>query len=222
VAPPREVLVFNPGVPHAGGVLDARGWSYRALYLDRSGMAGLGREMFEGEGVVPHFSSNTLPDAALAATLLAAHGALEAGPPGGLADGILAQALLHLLARYADPRPRLLALGQERRPIARAVELLRASLAEPVTVAELARCAGMSQAHFIRAFKREIGLPPHRYLTLLRLRQARRLLAAGTGAADAAVSVGFYDQSHLTRLFKRTYGITPVQYATGAAAAADG
>jgi AraC-like DNA-binding protein len=46
----------------------------------------------------------------------------------------------------------------------------------------------------------------------LRLRSARRLLAAGVPAATAAAEAGFADQPHLTRWFRRYYGVTPAAY----------
>jgi AraC-like DNA-binding protein len=45
------------------------------------------------------------------------------------------------------------------------------------------------------------------------LRTARRLLADGHSAAEAAALTGFADQAHLTRWFRRCYGVTPVAYA---------
>jgi len=62
-------------------------------------------------------------------------------------------------------------------------------------------------------FRRGLGMPPHGYLTQIRLRHARAVLASGVAPAEAAVDAGFCDQSHLTRHFKRSYGITPAQYA---------
>jgi AraC-like DNA-binding protein len=75
----------------------------------------------------------------------------------------------------------------------------------------------MSAFHLARCFKKQLGLPPHAYLTQLRLQRARRLLAGGLGLAEAAAAVGFYDQSALSRHFKKIYGVTPGQYAKAVA-----
>ncbi len=48
--------------------------------------------------------------------------------------------------------------------IRRVQEYLLAHLAEPVTLAELAQEAGLSEYHFARMFGQSLGCPPHRYL----------------------------------------------------------
>jgi AraC-like DNA-binding protein len=63
-----------------------------------------------------------------------------------------------------------------------------------------------------RLFCRAIGLPPHLYLTQVRVLQAKKLLAQGWAIAQVAQEVGFSHQSHLNRHFKKIVGITPKQY----------
>jgi AraC-like DNA-binding protein len=74
---------------------------------------------------------------------------------------------------------------------------------------------GLSQFALLRAFRAEMGLPPHAYLNQLRVRQARQLLDAGVSAAEVAARVGFADQAHLTRHFKRVVGVPPAAYQRG-------
>jgi AraC-like DNA-binding protein len=100
------------------------------------------------------------------------------------------------------------------RPVRRAMEYLRARLAESVTLDELAAHAGLDKFHLCRAFRAQIGLPPHQYLTHLRVQRARELLAAGVRASDLAPRVGLYDQSQLTRHFRRIVGTTPARFAS--------
>jgi quercetin dioxygenase-like cupin family protein len=58
----------------------------------------------------------------------------------------------------------------------------------------------------------DLGLPPHGYLTQVRLREARRRLLAGRSPALVAAEVGFVDQSHLIKRFRSAFGMTPGQY----------
>jgi len=79
-----------------------------------------------------------------------------------------------------------------------------------LTIDDLAREAGLSPAHFARAFKESVGRAPHQHLMALRLERARRLLDAPDAAlSDVAQRTGFADQAHFTRFFKRQYGMTP-------------
>lgn len=119
-------------------------------------------------------------------------------------------ALLLRNAEAPPPEPRGL---RERRATSRARELLHERLEPEFGLTELADEVGLSKAYLVRAFKRELGLPPHEYQMQLRVAHARRLLAAGVPATQVAQDAGFYDQSHLTRWFKRVLGVTPGAYA---------
>ena len=87
---------------------------------------------------------------------------------------------------------------------------------EPVDLGQLAAVAGLSGYYLLHAFRERTGLPPHAYLTRVRVEQARRRLASGQSPAEVAAEVGFADQSHLNRHFKRIWHLTPGQYAAGA------
>jgi AraC family transcriptional regulator len=95
----------------------------------------------------------------------------------------------------------------------RVQDYIRAHLAHPIGLADLAAIAGTSQTSFARAFKRSTGTSPYRYLTQERIQQASRLLTATTmPIAEIALACGFSHQEHLTRLFHRETGTTPAAY----------
>src|SRR5260370_7707876 len=64
------------------------------------------------------------------------------------------------------------------RPLLRARDLVDARYAEPLDVADLARAAGLSRAHFSREFRRAFGESPHASLLTPRLERAAALLRA--------------------------------------------
>ncbi len=85
--------------------------------------------------------------------------------------------------------------------------------AEPLSLDELARRAGMSKSTFKRTFTRLFEVSPGQYLLRVRLNAARRLLETTDRLiSDVALDCGFYDQSHFSRLFRRARGITPGAY----------
>ncbi|HEX8807136.1 MAG TPA: AraC family transcriptional regulator, partial [Candidatus Aquilonibacter sp.] len=150
-------------------------------------------------------------DPALAKLLLAAHAC--ANHDRVYSETTWAHALELLFSRYGDPRPK---VDSDAVPIAGlhlAREYLIEHFRDNVSIGDLARLAGVSRAHFIRAFHAAFGMPPHAYINQLRLQCARKLLLAGVSATDAAAESGFYDQSRLTRVFRRAYGVTPTRYA---------
>ena len=95
----------------------------------------------------------------------------------------------------------------------RARDLADARYAEPLEVADLARAAGLSRAHFSREFKRSFGESPHVYLLTRRLERAASLLRS-TDRSVAAIcfAVGLRSVGSFTTSFTRTYGITPTAY----------
>lgn len=67
--------------------------------------------------------------------------------------------------------------------------------------------------HFCRAFRAQVGLPPHAYLTRLRIMRATELLAAGMSRAKSRQESGSTTGSQLNRHFRRLVGTTPGAYA---------
>ena len=98
----------------------------------------------------------------------------------------------------------------------RALDLIEAEYGRTLTLGELARTSGLSTFHFARAFRALTGLPPHRYLTAVRLRHAARLLDAGAGVTHTCYEVGFGSLSHFVTAFRRRYGMVPSQARAGA------
>jgi transcriptional regulator GlxA family with amidase domain len=98
--------------------------------------------------------------------------------------------------------------------LARARDVLHTRYREPVTLLDLVVASGStSKQRLIRSFRREFGLTPHHYLTLLRLSRARDLMRHGQDCGEVAHAVGFYDQSQMNRHFMKHVGITPGVYA---------
>ncbi len=86
-------------------------------------------------------------------------------------------------------------------------------LAEPISLATLAQLARLSPYYFCRAFKRSLGLPPHRYHSNRRIEHAKRLLAEPTpSVTDIGRMVGYCETSSFTAAFHKATGITPTTY----------
>ncbi|RQQ36033.1 helix-turn-helix domain-containing protein [Burkholderia stagnalis] len=130
-----------------------------------------------------------------------------------------------MVALFRDPAegatPRTLHVP---RPVSRAIgDVLRTidgSFAQPLNLDTLAAVAGLSVSRFTARFRGEVGLSPHRYLCLVRVRRAQDLLRAGLAPSVVATEVGFFDQSHLCRHFRRVLGITPRDYVVAPAGGA--
>jgi AraC-like DNA-binding protein len=99
------------------------------------------------------------------------------------------------------------------RHLLRARDLADRCYAEPLTVADLAREAGLSPAHFSRAFRAAFGEPPHRYVLTRRLERAAALLRdTDRPVTEIALAVGWSSLGSFTTSFTRLYGDTPTAY----------
>ena len=99
------------------------------------------------------------------------------------------------------------------RHLLKAKDLADARYAEELDVAALARVAGLSQAHFSRAFRAAFGETPHAYLLTRRLERAAALLRnTDNSVADICIAVGLSSVGSFTTSFKRMFGKTPLAY----------
>lgn len=92
---------------------------------------------------------------------------------------------------------------------------LDATCAEDVRLDDLARLAGCSPCRLNRIFACAVGMPPHEYQVLQRVRLAKAYIRRGLGLAESAAEAGFSDQSHMTRCFRKVMGMTPGVFAAG-------
>jgi AraC-like DNA-binding protein len=99
------------------------------------------------------------------------------------------------------------------RHLLRARDLVDARYAEPLDVADLARTAGLSRAHFSREFKSAFGESPHAYLLTRRLERAAALLrSTDRPVVEICFAVGLRSVGSFTTSFTRAYGMTPTVY----------
>lgn len=97
--------------------------------------------------------------------------------------------------------------------LVRAKEIIHDRFRERLTIAELAREAGVHPAHLASVFREHHGQPIGTYIRRLKLDWAAdRLVSTSWPLSRIAAQAGFSDQSHFTRVFKRRRGMTPGQF----------
>jgi AraC-like DNA-binding protein len=211
------VMAFNPDDPHDGHPADALGFTYRMVHIGPDLVAATLADAAERPVGLPLFAVPVVADAGLARRLGALTAVLLSGTDPLRRDELLTGAVRALTRHGTAGRP--VPVARVTRPDARwlAARVRELLDGDPGAAPDLAVATGRSRFAAYRAFHAVYGLAPSDYARQLRLRTARRLLAAGTPIAEAAAVSGFADQSHLTRWFTRSYGITPAAYrhATG-------
>lgn len=129
-------------------------------------------------------------------------------------DSLVTMFGVHILRNYAGAGklPQGPKGGLSNRSARRVQEFLDVNFSSKITVAELAAVSGLSPGHFILAFTKTFGEPPHKYLLRLRLDFAEKLLVeSDLSIAEVAHLSGFSDQSHLTVTMSKYRGRTPKQ-----------
>ena len=100
----------------------------------------------------------------------------------------------------------------------RALEHIRSRYPDPLLDnARVAAQAGVTPNHLSAVFRERLGMTLHRYLTQVRIEQAKRLLASGSATiTETAERTGFSGIHAFCRAFRRETGQTPGQYASDA------
>lgn len=202
-----QVALLDPEVAHSGHAGVPEGWRYLVLYPAVDVVREVAAEL--GVAGTPHFPDTVVDDPAVARLLRTVHASAARGDALA-ASSALRTALAGILRRHASPAARTSRGASPPAGAARA--LLHDRLTDPPTLEELAEAVGSGPFALLRAFRSAYGLPPHAYLTNLRVQRAREMLDAGLRPAEVAARTGFSDQPHLTRHFKRIVGVPPGAY----------
>jgi AraC family transcriptional regulator len=122
-----------------------------------------------------------------------------------------------LLRKYCDsgacPSTESAAHSLDHVRLRRVLDYIEANIGDDITLVNLAGIAGYSTFHFARKFTLAMGIPPHRYVSRMRLERAMAELAAGKlPLAEIALNAQFSSQASFTRAFHRATGMTPKAY----------
>lgn len=203
------VVIMNPGEVHSCNPNADQVWSYSMLYVDAAWLGQLQSMLADGADTrfrpfMPATSSALFAQLKELSALLIDLHASTLQKQGATIDFF--SAVVQRPARtpaVADPAPI---------HLMRAAEFIDAHFRQAVSLDALCTVAGLSPAHFMRAFKNTFGMSPHAYLINRRIQQARIQLKNGHALADVALELGFTDQAHFQRTFKQLLAATPGHY----------
>ncbi len=204
---PENLVLIPPGVFHACNPRDTANWRYKMLFVSPAWVDGL--DPLTREPALRH-GVRSMPGRPFAALHAApARCLLAPVAPRAKAPGVLA---VFPAARGGGQGRRKAGGDGERARLRQVREYLQGHFLDRVTLADLEVVSGLSKCYIVKLFKREYGVPPHVYQTMLRVNFAERELRRRRDLAAVAQDAGFYDQSHFTKTFRSHVGVTPEVY----------
>jgi AraC-like DNA-binding protein len=95
------------------------------------------------------------------------------------------------------------------------IEMMREDVSGELSLGEFAQSVNLSVWRLCHLFKSDVGMPPMRYLRVLRMERAKDLLESSfLSVKEIGFRVGLTDESHFVRDFKAIYGLSPACYRT--------
>lgn len=124
--------------------------------------------------------------------------------------GILFQ-LISRFFKYGTPKSEV----QDER-IKMALNFIRKNIDFLIKINQLSELCSLSDDHFIRLFKKELGCTPIQYINQKKIEKAQlMLIGENISIKDIAYSLCFENISYFNRVFKQITGFTPTQYYNG-------
>lgn len=99
--------------------------------------------------------------------------------------------------------------------VEKALAFIEKHYLESFTLQEVAEHVGMNATYLSLLFKEKVGTSYIKYVTKLRMEQAKMMLLRGMLVNDVSKRVGYYNYRHFTELFKKYTGLTPGQFREG-------
>lgn len=96
--------------------------------------------------------------------------------------------------------------------LAKAIELMRKSIEEPLLTSAIAREVGVSPRQLERLFGKHLNTSPRKYMLELRLERARHLLLqTELSILEVALACGFENSGHFSRVYRTAFGVAPTR-----------
>lgn len=201
-----DAVVISSGTPHSYGASPDHPWSLWWMHVVGTDAPELVRTVHESAGGMISHLRDPAPLASLVSQTI---DALDLGTAGGLvqASGFAWNLLAQLIATRRRPQ------GVVQNPVEQAIDHLRATSPRRTSVGSLASMVGLSTSQFTALFKEQVGVPPLRYQSDLRMARARELLdSTSLSITQVAAECGYADPLYFSRQFGQLHQLSPTQY----------
>jgi AraC-like DNA-binding protein len=95
-------------------------------------------------------------------------------------------------------------------PVAKAMRYMNRNVYENCTIHEVAEHLKLNSHYLSTLFKREVGVPPSKYIRKRKMDEAKRMLTlADYSIAEVADMLRFCDTAHFSKVFREYFGESP-------------
>ncbi|BAY84158.1 AraC family transcriptional regulator [Calothrix parasitica NIES-267] len=210
--PPFSFTLTQPGEAHKASFESHFNCTFYGLRIKTDLLQQLTQEIKGNYQGLPFFSTPVASDKELSQLIFRFHMLVKDSKESILTQqSLLLKILETLILRYTQNSPNLKKIGKENQSIQRVKEYLNDNYAQNISLEELAGIANFSPFYLNRVFHKQVGIPPHKYQTQVRIARAKTLLN-NLSISQVAVKTGFSSQSHFGLHFKKVMGVTPKQY----------
>ncbi len=197
--------VNNPGEIHSGV---SKEWSHLNFYPKAELLVNIYEQIFFKKRM-PLFKKHIIRDKVLFAKLNLFFHSVSDRQDSIHVESNLIDALSYLILNYTSYTKEYSHIFESKKIIKETLDFIGDNISTNITLDMLARNSSLSKYHFLRVFKKELGMTPHSFIVNERINRANILLQNGVSISEASYQVGFSDQSHFTRNFKKYFGYTP-------------
>ncbi len=212
-----SLVLINPGEVHTGGDNSNKSeFRCKVFYPALDAWEKIAGESFEkgSTNFSLRFTSTVSTDARNVASIKALFAACETADNEFLVNELYQQVMIGLMERHTKSPIPLDENARKYEPaVKRSLEYIQDNFSCRLLLADISRSAFVSPYHFLRIFKKLMGLSLHQYVLALRVDRAKyHLQKKGSSIEDTYMRVGFTNQSHFTKVFRKMTGLTPGQY----------
>ena len=209
-----DLVVTAPGEVHENWLAENASMDFRSAYFDGSVIKQAAEQIHETDRSAPEFPNMFPRDPELIRRFICMYRSMELSHSCLRQQELLLNFLHRLMVGSSTTDAPSSRSNGERIAVHRVRSYIEEHFSESIALSGLASIAKLSAFHLHRMFCLETGMPPHAYLTQVRINRAKSLLRRRLPLSEIAAAVGFADQSHFTRHFRKVVGVTPGQYAS--------
>lgn len=201
----NSTRITNPGEVHGG---KSTSWKYTNFYPSVDLLAQIYEQMFFEKKFLT-FEKHIIDDMRLYQLLYSLFCSVYSKDTSMQIEIKLIDALSYLIQNYTYTTKSYGNSFNDEKIINNSIEYIQDMIESNISLDSLAANVSLSKYHFLRIFKKHLGMTPHNYIIASKVQKAKIKIIQGENLISTSINFGFSDQSHFIRNFKKLNGYTP-------------